>query len=192
VIIINEDIDVVKSILMGNTELFEIIVNRYEIGIQRYIYNLVRNSETSEDLTQEVFISAYNKLYTFNKEYKFSTWLFQIAKNKTIDYIRKNKKKVELEYFDRIASSVAQSPENFVEFSETKNNILEFIKCLNEIDRQILLLRYTKHKITFQQIALILNMPESSVKKKYYRIYDRYELFISENQYLKTLRYRGE
>jgi DNA-directed RNA polymerase specialized sigma24 family protein len=161
VIIINEDIDIVKSILMGNTELFEIIVNRYEIGIQRYIYNMVRNSETSEDLTQEVFISSYNKLYTFNREYKFSTWLFQIAKNKTIDYIR-------------------------------KNNILDFIKCLNEIDRQILFLRYTKNKITFQQIALILNMPESSVKKRYYRIYDRYELFISEKQNLKTLRYRGE
>ena len=103
----NEDIEIVKSILMGNTELFEIIVNRYEIGIQRYIYNMVRNSETSEDLTQEVFISAYNKLYTFNKEYKFSTWLFQIAKNKTIDYIRKNKNNVELEYCDGIASSPA-------------------------------------------------------------------------------------
>jgi RNA polymerase sigma factor (sigma-70 family) len=192
VIIINEDIDIVKSILMGNTELFEVIVNRYEIGIQRYVYNMVRNSETSEDLTQEVFISAYNKLYTFNREYKFSTWLFQIAKNKTIDYIRKNKKKVDLEYCDIIASSVDQSPENFVELMETKNNIFEFIKCLNEIDRQILLLRYTKNKITFQQIALILNMPESSVKKRYYRIYDRYELFINEKQNLKTLRYRGE
>jgi len=188
----NEDIDIVTSILMGNTELFEIIVNRYEVGIQRYIYNMVRNPETSEDLTQEVFISAYNKLYTFNKEYKFSTWLFQIAKNKSIDYLRKNKKRVDIEYFDGIASSVDQSPESFVALSETKNTILEFIKCLNEIDRQILLLRYTKNKITFQQIALILNMPESSVKKRYYRIYDRYELFISEKQDLKILRYRGE
>lgn len=188
----NEDIEIVKSILIGNTELFEIIVNRYEIGIQRYIYNMVRNSETSEDLTQEVFISAYNKLYTFNKEYKFSTWLFQIAKNKTIDYIRKNKNNVQLEYCDSIASSPAQSPELFVDLMETKNNILEFIKYLNEIDRQILLLRYAKNKITFQQIALILNMAESSVKKRYYKIYDRYELFTSQKQNIKTLRYRGE
>lgn len=188
----NEDIDIVLSILSGNTELFEVIIIRYELGIQRYVYNMVRNPETSEDLTQEVFISAYNKLYTFNKEYKFSTWLFQIAKNKTIDYIRKNKKKIELEYFDGIVSSNVQSPEISVEFMETKDNILAFIKCLDEIDRQILLLRYTRNKITFQQIALILNMPESSVKKRYYRIYARYELFISGNEDLKTFRYRSE
>ncbi|MGH4141029.1 RNA polymerase sigma factor [Clostridium sp.] len=175
----NDDIDIVRSILMGNTELFEIIINRYEIGIQRYIYNIVRNYETSEDLSQEVFISAYNKLYTFNNEYKFSTWVFQIAKNKTIDYIRKNKKKVELEYCEGIVSCITQSPESSLEFKETKGNILRFIKCLNKIDLQILLLRYTKNKITFHDIAFILNMPESSVKKRYYKIYDKYQLFIS-------------
>ncbi|MBZ9634960.1 RNA polymerase sigma factor [Clostridium sp. FP1] len=87
-IVINTDKDIVKSILMRNIESFEIIINQYEIGIQRYIYNMVRNPETSEDLTQKVFISAYNKLYTFNSEYKFSTWLFQIAKNKAIAYLK--------------------------------------------------------------------------------------------------------
>jgi RNA polymerase sigma-70 factor, ECF subfamily len=178
VVIISQDIDIVESILLGNTKLFEIIIERYEIAVQRFIYNMVGSRETSEDLTQDVFISAYNKLYSFNKEYKFSTWLFCIAKNKAIDYIRKNKKKVKIEYCEESISSTSQSPENFVEFMETKKNILAFIKSLNETDKQILLLRYTKNKITFQQIALILNIPESTIKKRYYRLYDKYESFI--------------
>jgi len=179
VIIILQDIDVVESILLGHSELFEIIIQRYEIAINRFIYNMVRNLETSEDLTQDVFISAYNKLYSFNKEYNFSTWLFSIAKNKSIDYIRKNKKKIEIEYCEENTPSRSNSPEDFVEFMETKRNILEFIKSLNETDKQILMLRYTKEKITFQQIGLILDIPDSTIKKRYYRLYDRYESFIS-------------
>ena len=66
-----------------------------------------------------------------------------------------------------------------MDLMETKRNILEFIKSLNEIDKQILLLRYTKDKITFQQIALILNIPESTIKKRYYNLHDKYESFIS-------------
>ena len=175
---INQDIDIVESILLGNSNLFEIIIQRYEISIHRFIYNMVRSRESSEDITQDVFISAYNKLYSFNKEYKFSTWLFTIAKNKSLDYIRKNKRKTQIEYCAEITSTESNSPESFVEFIETKKNILNFINSLNETDKQILLLRYTKDMITFKQMALILNMPESTIKKRYYKLYDRYESFI--------------
>ena len=55
-VIINQDIDLVESILLGNTKAFEIIIERYELSIHRFIYNMVRSRETSEDLTQDVFI----------------------------------------------------------------------------------------------------------------------------------------
>ncbi|MBC8061595.1 MAG: sigma-70 family RNA polymerase sigma factor [Clostridiaceae bacterium] len=176
---INQDIEIVESILRGNTKLFEIIIKRYELSVQRFIYNMLRSKEAAEDVAQDVFISAYNKLYSFNNEYKFSTWLFSIAKNKTIDYVRKNKKVVEIEYCNEVTFSTSNSPENFVEFMETKKNVLEFIKSLNETDKQILLLRYTQEKTTFQQIALSLNMPESTIKKRYYSLYNKYVSFIT-------------
>jgi len=179
VVVICQDTEIVESILTGNTKLFEIIIERYELAVQRFIYNMIRNIETSEDIAQEVFISAFNKLYSFNSEFKFSTWLFSIAKNKTIDYIRKNKKTVELEYSKEDIFSTSNSPENFVEFMETKKNILEFIKSLNETEKQILSLRYTKERITFGQIAIILNLPESTIKKRYYNLYNKYETFIT-------------
>ena len=178
-VVICQDTEIVESILTGNTKLFEIIIERYELAVQRFIYNMIRNIETSEDIAQEVFISAFNKLYSFNSEFKFSTWLFSIAKNKTIDYIRKNKKTVELEYSKEDIFSTSNSPENFVEFMETKKNILEFIKSLNETEKQILSLRYTKERITFGQIAIILNLPESTIKKRYYNLYNKYETFIT-------------
>src|SRR4051812_5783748 len=84
-----EDIELIRAVLKGDINSFEEIVARYEMGIVRFIYNMIRNKETAEDLTQEVFINAYKKLHSFRQEYKFSTWLYQIAKNKCIDHIRK-------------------------------------------------------------------------------------------------------
>lgn len=184
-----QDKEIVERILNGDVQAFELIINRYEISIARFIYQMVRDKETAEDLTQEVFILAYNKLFTYKSDYKFSAWLYRIARNKTIDYIRKEGKvkSVNLDDIGPICSNES-SPEEIIEFRELKETIESFIKTLDIIDKQILTLRYTKHELTFNDIADMLNMSLSSVKKRYYKIYDKYEKYLSRNNLVK----RGE
>lgn len=174
----NEDINLINEILDGNIDSFNILVNKYEIVIFRFIYNIVRDSEASQDITQETFITAYNKLYTYKHEYKFINWLFQIAKNKSIDYMRKYRRVYEVNIEDvHYIPYTGTSPEQSAEYSEIKYMVEEFVKSLNETDRQILSLKYLKEETTFKDIGEILSMSESAVKARFYRLKDRFKIY---------------
>jgi RNA polymerase sigma factor, sigma-70 family len=176
---LEEDLKLVNEILCGNIDSFNILVNKYEKIILKFIYNIIRDREAAEDIAQEVFITVYNKLYTYNEKYKFSNWMLQISKNKAIDYIRKYKRVYEanLEDIREVANSEV-SPEDNAEYRETKEEVLKFINELNEIDRQIIIFRYT-HELTFQDISEILDMNESAVKRRYYKVRERFKVYLS-------------
>ncbi|MCM8710749.1 sigma-70 family RNA polymerase sigma factor [Clostridium sp. SYSU_GA19001] len=174
----DEDLKLVQEVLKGNIDSFNILVNKYELTILRFVYNILKDREAAEDITQEVFITVYNKLYTFDKNYKFSNWIFQIARNKCIDYIRKYKRVYEanVEETRDIASSLI-SPEQSVEFKETKKLVENFLNTLNDVDKQIIILRYSNENITFRDMAEIMKMTESAVKRRYYKARDKFKEF---------------
>lgn len=176
---LEEDLKLVKAILNGKVDSFNILVNKYELMILKFIYNMIKDKEASEDICQEVFITVYNKLYMYNTNYKLSNWMLQIAKNKCIDYIRKYKRVYEanLEEVQELATKEA-SPEEAAEYNETKNLVLKFIGELNDADRQIITLRYTEN-LTFTDIAQILDMSESAVKRRYYKTREKFKEYSS-------------
>ncbi|WP_027625128.1 RNA polymerase sigma factor [Clostridium lundense] len=179
----DEDSKLVQEVLNGNIDSFNIIVNKYELSVMKFIYNIIRNKETAEDITQEVFITLYNKLYMYKKQYKFSNWIFQIAKNKCIDYMRKYKRVYEsnIEEIRNLASK-EEGPEQSIEFKETKEKVETYINNLEEPDKQIVILRYSKETLTFSDIAEILNISESSVKRRYYKAREKFKEYISSNE----------
>lgn len=135
-----EDIRLVDKVLQGDIESFNSLVNKYEFMVLRFVYNMIKQKEVAEDITQEVFITIYNKLEMYDRKHSFSNWILQISKNKTIDYIRKNKKVYEGnidEAYD--LSSQDMSPEESAEYREVKNSVKEYIKTLEDTDRQILM-----------------------------------------------------
>lgn len=164
-----EDIMLVEEVLKGNIDSFNIIVNKYELNILKFIYNMIKNKEAAEDITQEVFINVYNKLYMYNKKYKFSNWILQISRNKCIDYIRKYRRvyEADIDEYNNIASKDT-SPEKVLEYKESKSMLEEFLNTLGSEEKQILNLRYSQ-QATFKDIAIILDMNESTVKRKYYK-----------------------
>lgn len=178
-----EDLKLVEEVLKGNIDSFNILVNKYELNVLRFVYNTLRDREASEDITQEVFIAVYNKLYTFNKNYKFSNWLFQIARNRCIDYIRKYKRVYEANVEDMVEIvSNEISPQESAEYKEVKELVKKFINTLNDIDKQIIILRYSNEHLTFSDIGDILNMTESSVKRRYYKARDKFKEFRAKKE----------
>lgn len=172
-----EDIRLINNILDGNVDSFNILVNKYEYSVLKFVYNMIKDKEASEDITQEVFITIYNKLYMYDKKRKFYNWILQIAKNKCIDYMRKYKRVYEsnIEEARNLASSEI-SPEQALEYNETKKTIKNFINQLNEIDKQILILRYSQ-ELKFTDIASILDMNVSAVKRRYYNVRDNFKVY---------------
>ncbi len=87
-----QETKIIHQVVEGDTESFRLIVEMYERPIARMIRNIINNRESCEDIAQDVFFTAYRKLATFDPaRSNFSTWLFTIARNKSINVLRKKR-----------------------------------------------------------------------------------------------------
>src|SRR5215471_15671328 len=84
------DVELVESAVGGREASFEELVRRYQRPIAAYVYRMVGNYDAALDLTQDVFIKVYNSLGRYRSEFKFSTWIYKIAHNAAIDYLRRH------------------------------------------------------------------------------------------------------
>ena len=85
------DADVAALARGGREAAFRELVKRYERPVFSLIYRMVRDRELAEDLAQETFVKVLNHIDRYRPEFKFSSWLFKIANNLTIDYLRKRR-----------------------------------------------------------------------------------------------------
>ena len=85
-----DEIEIIRSILAGDADSFRLLVQRYHRPVIRMIRNIVNDNHICEDIAQDVFLAAYRKLASFDiARSRFSTWLFTIARNRSINELRK-------------------------------------------------------------------------------------------------------
>lgn len=90
--IILTDEQIVVAIRSNNSELYSEIIQRYQIRLSHYLKKFVHDNDELEDVLQNIFIKAYKNLYSFNINKKFSPWIYRIAHNEAINYLKKNYK----------------------------------------------------------------------------------------------------
>jgi RNA polymerase sigma-70 factor (ECF subfamily) len=169
------DGELIQTAIRGGEDGFEELVRRYQRPITGYIYRMLNNYDASLDVTQEVFIKVYNSLERYSSEYKFSTWLYRIAHNAAIDYMRRNsvnQQSLETENADgtyqlQIESS-QPNPEQERERSEWRKEIETVVKCLPQVYRELILLRHAQD-MSYDEIAEITNLPLGTVKNRLFR-----------------------
>lgn len=156
-----------KNFSKGDINSFEYIVDTYEKRIYGFIYHMIHDSCTAEDLTQEVFMKTYQNSYKYNCDYPIEPWLFKIAYNITISYIKKNKKKFnEVEILNSDCNTVFSQDisGNF----EMRDLLLREMHRFKPDVRAIFLLKIVQD-LSFEQIAIMLNSSPSAIKLKFYR-----------------------
>lgn len=186
---LDEDLKLIKEVLKGNVDSFSILMNKYEHMVFSFAYNMINDREAAQDVTQEVFIIVYNKLYMYDKKYKFKNWLLKIARNKCIDYIRKYKRVYEANIEDiTYIYDKNPGPEEAMEIREAKLIIRDFIGKLGDIDRQIITLKYSSGT-TFVDIGEVMGMTEGAVKRRYYKIRDSFKKHYEREQREKEVQF---
>lgn len=145
------------------------IYKKYCKCVYNFLYKLTNDIELSEELTQETFYTAIKKINTLNKKESIRTWLYQIAKNKWKDYLRKNKKaNINLDE-NTVENLVANY--DIEEDMIAKDNIIEFYKKIHMLDidtREIIYLKIIRN-FTFKEISQILGKNEEWARTKFYR-----------------------
>ena len=169
------DGELIETAISGREDSFEELVRRYQRPITNYVYRMLSDYDAALDVTQEVFIKVYNSLARYSSDYKFSTWLYRIAHNAAIDYMRRNsvsQQSIETENADGSyqlqIESPRPNPEQERERSEWRTEIETVVKCLPTVYRELIMLRHAQD-LSYDEIAEIMGLPMGTVKSSLHR-----------------------
>lgn len=155
----------------GDTEAFNPLIRKYQQRIYNLIYGRIQNHEAAEDICQEVFLKAWQALPSFERKSIFYTWLHQIAVNRSIDFIRKQKREIVFAYEELIVNpddtfqmpQTHPSPHDILEKAELRDIIRKAVSQLPVGQHRVFNLRY-REELSIKEIAAHLNKSEGTIK----------------------------
>jgi RNA polymerase sigma-70 factor (ECF subfamily) len=156
------DVNLVRACIEGDKRAFEILIDRYQKTLFNIALNMVKDYEDAKDVTQNVFIKAYENLDGFREEFKFFSWIYRIAVNECINFIgkRKNFKELEGETVSRY-----NNPEEEFIMNEFNEKIMDAISELPMDYRLAIIFRHFA-SLPYRDISFILDIPEKKVKSR--------------------------
>lgn len=173
-----EDIDLVEQALAGDQRAYANLMTRYKDSIYFLLLKMVHNEDDANDLTIEAFGKAFSNLSKYTPDFAFSTWLYKIALNNCIDFIRKKKVETlslfELRENDQgesfridVQSSAPDPEESYIR--KQRNKLLrEVIEKINPKYRLLIELRYYD-ELSYEEIAEETRLPLGTVKAQLFR-----------------------
>jgi len=172
-----EDDALVKKAIGGDESAYTQIVNKYERALYFHILKMIKDREQVEDLVQETFVKAFDNLNTYSTNYAFSTWLYRIATNHTIDYLRKKKLKTlsinepvktkEGDMEMQLPDETASTDRSIIQ-KQRQKIVQKAIDELPEKYRRVIEMRHMEEK-SYQEIADVLDLPLGTVKAHIFR-----------------------
>lgn len=157
-----DDKDLVKKSLQGSRKSFEEIVNRYHKTVYRLAFRILHDNDNAEEITQIVFVKAYENLGSYNPKFKFFSWLYRIAINETLNFSKKQS------YLENLKDGYASEEENPDEIYG-RNELGEKIEnALMEIDLLYRVPLVLKHFMdySYKEVSDLLAIPEKTVKSR--------------------------
>ncbi len=157
----------IADFLNGDLAAFREIIDSHGPRVQAIAYQLTGNSSDSQDIAQEVFLKLYRSLGTFDPRYRFSTWLYRVTVNVSIDYLRKHARPLELslEEVDQAHSAAEETPHpgSELERNELRGAIRQLAGSLSLKQRKVFVLRDLQGFPT-PEVARILACSQATVR----------------------------
>ncbi len=186
-----EDQIYIERVLKGDTNAFSHLINKYKDMVFTLVIKIVKSQEDAEEVAQDSFIKAYQKLDSFKGQSKFSTWLYTIAYRNALTKVRK--KKLETTDIDSYVIDNHKDDHEFPQIEAIKNNeqekyVKQAIENLGETDALLITLFYLNDN-SIEEIQEITEMTQSNVKVRLFRarkrLYKELSLLLKEE--IKTI-----
>ncbi len=161
---------IIDQVLNGKVDAYSILIDRYKSYTYTIVCNILKVEEEAEEATQDVFIKAYKNLAKFNKDSKFSTWLYRIAFNTALTAKRKQKPNVA---FENDLHSPLDFQKDARELDDRKKYITLAMSRLNEADNAALTLFYFE-ELSLEEICQVTDITLSTLKVRLHRARKRF------------------
>ena len=156
------DNELVLACLNGNTSAFAGLIEKYQKAIFNTALRLVGDADEAKDITQEVFIRAYENLESFKPEYKFFSWIYKMTLNRSINEISRRKHQAAL---DSEIISPEEDPGSRIDARRLAKKIQEAITELSIDLRVVIILRHFAD-LSYRELSFVLEIPEKTVKSR--------------------------
>ena len=174
-----EETKIIQELQVGNEKAFKQLVDNYQQQVVNTCFGMVRNSEDAEDIAQEVFIEVFRSIHKFRADAKISTWLYRISVNRSLNFIRDNKKNKWFQSFeDKVESNMSQfkklnnaqsdQPEYELENKERGIILQEAINSLPE-NQKVAFSLSKYEELSYQEISEIMELSISSIESLLHR-----------------------
>lgn len=158
----NEDFKLVSDCLSGNGRSYEVLVEKYHKIIFRLANKFAKDFDDAEEITQSVFVKAYENLKDYNPKYKFFSWLYRITVNESINF---EKRKKSVEKISENFRSVNDDPDKIYDNNALSDVITDALMELDMLYRMPVVLKHFLD-YSYKELSYLLGVPEKTVKSR--------------------------
>ena len=184
-----DDLALVRRAQRGDLEAFDQLIQRYQERIYAAIYHMTAHHEDANDLAQETFIKAYRALPSFKGDATFFTWLYRIAVNKTLNFLRQRKNRVHLSLNDLdaqvendpdlVALVSDKTPRRDLNLAELQEKLNKAMLKLSDTHRMVVTL-HDIQGLPHEEIARIMDCNEGTVRSRLFYARQQLQAYLSE------------
>ncbi|WP_297704864.1 sigma-70 family RNA polymerase sigma factor [uncultured Eudoraea sp.] len=165
------DEHLINKVIKGENNAYAVLVDRYKHMVYTLALKIVKNREDAEEVAQDTFVKAYSALNEFKGESKFSTWLYKIAYYRSLDYLKKNKRRVETSTIDISEEYNIASMDDALDGMEVKERA-EIIKhAIQELPAAdaVLITLYYFETLSMNEISKVMGISANTIKVRLFR-----------------------
>lgn len=167
----NADQNTIDKVLLGDSQAFAALIDRYKYMVFTLALKIVKNREDAEEVAQDVFINVFKALKNYKGDAKFSTWLYKIAYYKSLDYVKKNKRKPETLPLDISGVYHLAALNEALEYMEDSERVAMIRNALDQLpegDSVLITLHYYE-AMSLEEIAGIMGISKNTAKVRLFR-----------------------
>lgn len=184
-----DDRQLVQRAQGGDMDAYDALIRRYQERVYATLYHMTANHEDANDLTQEAFIKAYKALKTFKGDSSFFTWIYRIAINKAINFLKSKRNKVHMSLNDldfnaehdpdMVAFVSENTPRRAMNLTELQEKLNEAMQRLSEVHRLVVTL-HDVQGLSHEEISKIMDCNTGTVRSRLFYARQQLQAFLSD------------